>query len=122
MHSRADRRFKRNGRCEKHLPFLHLVVGKSGLAGAAEDVDQLVADQLLDVCTGALGNLQDDRSVLLAAGLCDGLNDSHVVDIESADGIAAVVSLLEHFGSSYQSHWNQSFLLTGKCLYISLPL
>ena len=62
------------------------------------------------VLTGTLGNLQDNGSVLLAAGLGDGLNDLHVVDVESTHSIAAVVSLLKHLLSSNKSHWNQSFL------------
>ena len=31
-------------------------------------------------------------------------NDFHVVDVESTDGVAAVISFLEHFGRSNQRH------------------
>ena len=51
------------------------------------------------ILTGALGNLQDNGSVLLAAGLGNALNDFHVVDVESTDSVAAVVGLLKLFGS-----------------------
>ena len=44
------------------------------------------------------------RQMLFLARLGDALDDFHVVDVESADGVAAVVCLLEHFGRSYQCH------------------
>ena len=67
-------------------------------------LDQLHQIGVVGIGARALGNLQDDGGLQLAAGLGDALHDLHVVDVESADGVAAVVSLLEHFGSSYQSH------------------
>ena len=53
------------------------------------------------VCVSAcaLGYLQDYRSLLLAS-LGDTLNDLHVVHVESANSVAAVVGLLEHLSSS----------------------
>ena len=65
----------------------------------------------VSISAGALGNLQDYGSILLAASLGDTLNDFHVVNVESADSVAAVVSLLEHFSRCNKSHWNQSFLI-----------
>ena len=56
------------------------------------------------VLPGAAGGLQDNRSVQLLAGFDNPLNDFHVVDVESADGVAAVISFLEHFGRSNQRH------------------
>ena len=67
-------------------------------------LNQLHQVGVVGIRAGALGNLQDDRGLLLAAGLGDGLDDLHVVHVESADSVAAVVSLLEHFGSSNKSH------------------
>ena len=58
----------------------------------------------------ALADLQDHGSVLLLAGLGDALYDLHVVDVESADGIAAVVSLGKHFLGSNQCHIKVSFI------------
>ena len=72
-------------------------------------LDQLHEVRVVGVGTSALGNLQDDGRLQLAGSFGDALNDLHVVDVESADGVAAVVGLLEHFGCCYESHWNQSF-------------
>ena len=47
---------------------------------------------MLGVGTSALGNLQDQGSTLFDSGLSDALDDLHVVDVESADGVAAVVA------------------------------
>ena len=71
-------------------------------------------DQLDQVCVvgispGTLGDLQDDRGLLLPAGFRDALHDFHIVDIESAYGIAAVISFLKHFLRSYQRHCKHSF-------------
>ena len=79
---------------------------RDGDVRAADDgrLDQLDQIVVVRVSTRALGNLKDDRSLFFLTGLGDALHDLHVVDVESADGVAAVVSLLEHFGSSYQSH------------------
>ena len=56
-----------------------------------------------------LGNLQDQRSADFLSGLSDALNDLHVVNVESADGVAAVISLLKHLSSSYECHKKLSF-------------
>ena len=50
-------------------------------------------------CAG--GNLQNHRGVVLFRSTGDTLNDFHVVDVESADGIAAFISFFEHFGCGY---------------------
>ena len=52
------------------------------------------------VSAGALGNLKDNGSLLLLAGLGNALHDLHVVHIESADSVTAVVSFLEHLRRS----------------------
>ena len=52
------------------------------------------------VSARALGYLKDNRSLLLLASLSDTLNDLHIVHVESADGVAAVVGFLEHLGRS----------------------
>ena len=68
------------------------------LNGCLHHLYQIV---VVGICAGALGNLQDDGSLLLLAGLGDALDDLHVVYVESANGVAAVVCLLKHLGSSY---------------------
>ena len=67
-------------------------------------LDELHKIDMLCVVAGALGNLKDKRSVKLDGRLSDSLNDLHVVNVESADCVAAVVSFLEHFFGSYDSH------------------
>ena len=57
--------------------------------------------RVVGVSAGSLGYLQNDRGFLLLAGLGDALDDFHVVDVERADGVAAVIGLLEHFGCGY---------------------
>ena len=83
-----------------------------GDLGALDDssLHQLYQVGVVGIGAGALGDLQDNGSLLLAAGLGDALNDFHVVDVESADGVAAVVSLLEHLSCGYKSHLESSFL------------
>jgi hypothetical protein len=60
--------------------------------------------QVVGVSACALGNLQDNGSMLLLASFGNSLNDLHVVDVESADSVAAVVGLLKHLFGSNKSH------------------
>ena len=55
---------------------------------------------MVGVGAGALGHLEDDRRLLLAAGFGDALDDLHIIDIESTDGVTAGVGFLEHFRGS----------------------
>ncbi len=64
---------------------------------------------MVRVGAGTLGNLKNDGSVFLLAGLGDALHDLHVVDVERADGVAAVIRLLEHFGRGNEWHDIVSF-------------
>ena len=52
---------------------------------------------VVGVGTGALGHLKDQGSIQVPGGLGDALDDLHIVDVEGADGVAAVIGLLEHF-------------------------
>ena len=61
-------------------------------------LDQII---VVRISARALGYLQHNRSLLILASLGDTLDDFHVVYVESADCIAAVVCFLKHFGSSY---------------------
>ena len=69
------------------------------------------------VCISAstLGNLQDNRGLQLASCLGNTLNDFHVVYVESANSVAAIISLLEHFSSSYKCHYSSSFQNISAC-------
>ena len=55
-------------------------------------------------------SLEDERSFQLGGSLGDGLNDLHIVDVESADGISAFVSLHQHFFGVYKSHFKYPFV------------
>ena len=57
---------------------------------------QLLQVYGLGVVAGALGNLKDQRSILFLRRLGDSLDDLHVIDVESADGVSALVCLLKH--------------------------
>ena len=59
--------------------------------------DQLHEIDMIGVLARALGDLQDERCALLDGGVADALDDLHVVDIERADGIPAVIGFLKHF-------------------------
>ena len=82
-------------------------VQSDGNFGALDNssLNQLHQVGVVGVSAGTLGNLQDNGSLLLLASLGDSLNDFHVVDVESTNSVAAVVSLLEHLGSSNKSHF-----------------
>jgi hypothetical protein len=76
--------------------------GQAGLNdGGFHQLDQI---GVVGVGPGALGDLEDQRGVDFLGSLSDPLDNLHVVDIESTDGITAIVGLLEHFGSGYEGH------------------
>ena len=58
-------------------------------------------------CAG--GNLKYDRRFLLCRSFGDSLNYLHIVDVEGAYGIAALISLFEHFLCCYYSHFLNLF-------------
>ena len=79
-------------------------------------LDQLHQIGVVGIGARALGNLQDDGGLQLAAGLGDALHDLHVVDVEGADGVAAGIGLLEHLGTGNESHCeNTPFLYFRQC-------
>ena len=67
-------------------------------------LDQFHDVNLAGVFARAGGNLQDDRRFFLGCCPHDALDNLHVIDVERANGIAAVVGLFEHFSSSYEGH------------------
>ena len=76
--------------------------GQAGLDDGS--LHQLHQIGVVGVGAGALGDLEDQGSFQIFGGLGDALDDLHVVDVESADGVTAVIGLLEHFGSGNQCH------------------
>ena len=73
-------------------------------------LDELHEVGMVGVLAGACGHLQDQRGALLLGRLGDALNDLHVVDVEGADGVAALVGLLKHLFCRYDRHDLLSFI------------
>ena len=57
------------------------------------------------ISTGALGNLKDHRALQLACCFGNTLDDLHVIDVECADCISAVICLCKHFFCGYECHF-----------------
>ena len=75
---------------------------KSGLLlGSLDELDEI---GVVGVGACAAGDLQNDGGLDLSGSLGDALNDLHVVDVESAYGIAALIRLAEHFFCGYDRH------------------
>ena len=88
--------------------------GETGLDDGG--LDQLHQIGVIGIGTGTLADLQDQRSIEVLGSLCDALHDLHIVDIERADGIAAVIGLFEHFFRCYQWHNHFSLSISLSCL------
>ena len=71
---------------------------------------QLGEINMLCIFPGAGRDLQDHRRALQLRGFRDALNDLHIVYIEGADGVAALIGLLKHFFRCDQ--WHGSFPLS----------
>ena len=61
---------------------------------------------MLCILSCACGNLQDNGGAQFFRRLGDRLDDLHVVDVECADGVTALVSLLEHLFGCYKCHFS----------------
>ena len=71
-------------------------------------LDQFQKIGVVGIGAGALGNLEDQGRVHFLGRFRDALNDLHVVHVESADGITAVVRLLKHFFGGNKCHEKSS--------------
>ena len=56
------------------------------------------------IAASTLGHLQDHRSLQLGGSTGNTLNDLHIVHIECADGVAALIGFFKHFLRSNQRH------------------
>ena len=75
---------------------------KAGLLlGSLHELDEI---GVVGIGARAAGDLQNDGGLDLGSSLGDALDDLHVVDVECADGIAALIRLAEHFLCSYDRH------------------
>ena len=76
--------------------------GQAGLNdGGLHQLHQVGA---VGIGAGALGHLQNQRCLQLRSRLRDALNDLHIVHVEGADGIAALIGFFKHFLRSNQRH------------------
>ena len=76
--------------------------GQTGLNDGG--LDQLHQIGVICICTGALGYLKYQRSVEILRGFGDALHDLHIIYVESANSVSAIVSFFKHFFCSYQRH------------------
>ena len=78
---------------------------RDGHGGKADGgLDELLEIHRVGVFAGALGNLEDQRGLLLFAGLDDRLDEFHVVDVEGAEGVFALEGLGEQVACVCQWH------------------
>ena len=90
---------------------------QAGLSdGGLYQLDQI---GMVSIGPSALGDLEDQGGVDLFGRLGDPLDDLHVVDIERADSVSAVIGLFEHFSGRYQWH-NDHLLLQIYMLYCTI--
>ena len=77
-------------------------VKDDGQAGSLNSrLNELYKVGVVRIGSCALGNLKDQGSVELGARLNDTLDYLHVVYVESAYGVAALIGILKHFGACY---------------------
>ena len=67
-------------------------------------LNQLHKINAVGILSGALGSLQNDRALQLCRCISDSLDNFHVVNVESADGVSAGICFLEQFSTSYNRH------------------
>ena len=76
--------------------------GQAGLQDRGfHQLDQII---VLGIFAGAGGHLQDHRGIFQLCGLCNALYDLHIIHIESANGVTALIGFFEHFFCADQRH------------------
>ena len=77
-------------------------------------LDELHEIDMLGIFPGPGGDLEDQGGTHLGGGFRDALDDLHIIDVERADGIAALVGIAEHFG---RSNDGQGYQLLSRKVY-----
>ena len=67
-------------------------------------LNQLHQIHMLRIGARALGNLKNHRRLFHRGSLGDALNNFHVVDVESTDGVMSFVRFLKHLGRGNKTH------------------
>jgi hypothetical protein len=80
------------------------VDGDGDVGQADRRLDEFLEIDRVGVLAGALGNLEDQRRFFLFAGLNDGLDEFHVVDVERAERVFALQRLRKQFFGMCQWH------------------
>ena len=93
--------------------------GDGQTAGFNSRLDQLDQVGMVGVSARALADLQDQRRVLGLSALHDALDNFHVVDVESADGVTALIGFFEHISGVDKRHRNLPPLIIGNRSYRS---
>ena len=88
--------------------------GQAGLNHSG--LNQLDQIGVVGISAGALGHLKNKRCVQIFRSFSDALHDLHIVHVECADGVSAVIGFLKHFFCCYQRH-NQFNSLTIFCKF-----
>ena len=83
--------------------------GKPGILDSG--FNELYKIGVLGILSCAGGNLKDKGGIFFLCGFRDALDDLHIVDIEGADGITALIGFFEHFFCCYERHGSNSFSL-----------
>ena len=80
------------------------VDGDGDVGQADGGLDEFLEIDRVGVAAGAFGDLEHDRRLFLFAGLDDGLEQLHVVDVESAQRVFALEGLGEQVFGMCQWH------------------